>query len=112
MGPKNVVATTSVVATDCYVGGMLVRALLLEAVAAIHRLVTARLERHFSGTATGRACCGEHLALAAATCCAAGLAGSAAIGATVGLVLKTLLCVEFLLTGSKRKLCAAIDARQ
>jgi hypothetical protein len=98
----------------------LICALLLETVAAVHWLVTARLERHFGRAATARACRGEHLALAAAkaapaltatTGCAAGLASRSAIGATVGLVLKALLCVEFLLACSKCKLRAAIDAR-
>ena len=102
----------------------LVRALLLEAVAAVNRLVVARLERHFGRTSAAAACRAEHLALtaaetttaaaavAAAACSTAGLASLTAIGAAIRFVLEAFLSIEFLLTGSKCKLCAAIDARK
>ena len=102
--------------------GLVRRALLLEAVAAIHGLVTARLERNLGNAAAARACCFEHLALAAATVTAAaaatatataharGLAGLPAIRATAGLVLEALLFVELLFAGGKRELIPAVDA--
>jgi hypothetical protein len=106
------------------VGG-LVRALLLEAVAAVNRLVAARLERHFGRTSAAAACRAEHLALTAAetaaaaaaaaiaaACSTAGLTSLTAIGAAIWFVLEAFLSIEFLLTGSKCKLCAAIDARK
>ena len=101
----------------------LVRALLLEAVAAVNRLVAARLERHFGRTSAAAACRAEHLALTAAetataapaiaaACSTAGLTSLTAIGAAIWFVLEAFLSIEFLLTGSKCKLRAAIDARK
>jgi len=103
-------------------GSDLVRALLLEAVAAVNRLVAARLERHFGRTSAAAACRAEHLALSAAesaaataiaaACSTAGLTSLTAIGAAIWFVLEAFLSIEFLLTGSKCKLRAAIDARK
>jgi len=99
----------------------LVRALLLEAVAAIHRLITTWLERNFRWAAAAAAGGAEHLALAAAVTrmiiaasagCSACFSCLAAVGATIRFVLKALLSVKFLLATCKCKLCAAIDARQ
>jgi hypothetical protein len=95
----------------------------LEAVAAVNRLVAARLERHFGRTSAAAACRAEHLALStaetataaaaiAAACSTAGLTSLTAIGAAIWFVLEAFLSIEFLLTGSKCKLCAAIDARK
>jgi hypothetical protein len=91
----------------------------LEAIAAVHRLVAARLERHFRYTAALAAGRLEHFtALTAAHAAAATrigthlLARSAAIGATVGFVLETLAGIELLFTGGERKLTSAIDAVQ
>ncbi|HEV2037624.1 MAG TPA: hypothetical protein VGQ96_03370, partial [Candidatus Eremiobacteraceae bacterium] len=100
----------------------LVCALLLEAIAAVDGLVAARLERHLGRTSAAAARRAEHLTLSPAETAAAttatiaaaggpaGLASCPAVRTTVWLVLETFLCVEFLLTGSKRKLRAAIDA--
>ncbi len=101
----------------------LICALLLEAIAAVDGLVAARLERHLGRTSAAAARRAEHLTLspaetAAATTAAitaaaggpAGLASCPAVRTTIWFVLETFLCVEFLLTGSKRKLRAAIDA--
>ena len=100
--------------------GLVRRALLLEAVAAIHGLVATRLERNLSDSAAARACCLEHLALAAAVAAstaaapaaahAAGLAGLPAIRASAGLVLEALLLVELLFASGKRELIPAVDA--
>ena len=100
--------------------GNLVRALLLEAIAAVNRLVASRLERHFGRTSATAACRAEHLALTAAESAAAiaaargpaGLPSLTAIGAAIGFVLEAFLSIEFLLAGSKCKLRAAIDARK
>jgi hypothetical protein len=55
-------------------GAGLVCALLLEAIAAVNRLVAARLERHFGRTSAAAAGCAEHLALAATESTAAATA--------------------------------------
>ena len=47
---------------------------------------------------------------AAAGTCALGLAGRAAIGATIGLVREALRCEELLLAGAEREGCVAINA--
>lgn len=94
----------------------------METVAAVDRLVTARLERHFCRAAAAAAGRAEHFPLTAAAATAAVKAGSAAaaafgrftrratVGAPAWLVLESLLGVEFLLAGSERKLLAAIHA--
>jgi hypothetical protein len=94
----------------------------LEAIAAVDRLIAARLERHFGRASAAAACRTEHLALTAAeatataaisaACGTAGLTCLTAIGAAIWFVLEALLSVEFLLTGCKCKLRAAIDARK
>jgi len=101
-----------------------VRTARLEAVAAVHRLVAARLERHFgrlSALAAGRL---EHLARATRaasvrTTTAAAPAGTAlhlarstAVGATIGLVLEALRGKEFLFAGLEGKGGPAINAGQ
>ena len=94
----------------------------LEAVAAIHRLVAARLERNFRHTAALAAGRAEHLALAAAAEAAAASAAltatarrftrGAAIRTTVRLVGKALHGEELLLAGRKRELTRTIDTVQ
>src|SRR5438552_12601636 len=97
--------------------GLVRGALALEAVAAVHGLVAARLERHFGRSAAAAARRPEHLALAAAVVARAAAAaafgrftGGPAIGATARLVLEAFLSVEFLLAGSERKLLTAVHA--
>jgi hypothetical protein len=90
----------------------------LEAIAAVHRLVAARLERHFGNAAALAARGLVHFpALAAAHTGPAGtrahlLARLAAVGATVGFVLETLAGVELLLSGRERELTSAIHTVQ
>lgn len=99
---------------------LLVRALLLEAIAAVDRLVTAWLERHLGRPAAAAAGRAEHLPLAAAVTRAIhaaagrtiGLAGLPAIRAAIRFVLESLLCVEFLLACGESELRTAIDACQ
>jgi len=105
---------------------------LLEAVAAINRLVAAWLERDFRGPSALAADSLEHLALTAtaataavsatrvsATAAAAATAGRAlrftrgtTIGATIRFVLESLSGEKFLLSGAKSKLGVAIRASQ
>jgi len=98
-----------------------------EAIAAVNRLVAARLERHFgrlSALAAGRL---EHLAatatrrsaasaVASAAATAAGstlsLTGGAAFRATIGLVLEAFAREELLFAGAKNELAVAINAAQ
>jgi hypothetical protein len=92
----------------------------LEAIAAIHRLVAARLKRYFGNAAALAAGRLEHFtaALAAAHSAAAAalrahlLAGLTAIGTTVGFVLKAFAGVKLLLSCGKCKLTAAVNAVQ
>jgi len=93
-----------------------------EAVAAIHGLVAARLERNFRYAAALTARCLEHLATATAAAAtvvgtaaaAAAAAGRftrrAAIRAPAGLVGESFAGVELLLTCGKRKGASAVDA--
>jgi hypothetical protein len=96
-----------------------------EAVAAVDRLVAARLERHFGRLSALAARGLEHLASAAssATTAAAGvasattaagsalrLAGRAAFRAAIRLVLEAFARKELLLSGTKNKLAVAINA--
>jgi hypothetical protein len=78
----------------------------LETVAAIHRFVTARIERNLCDAATLTAGRGEHFAWTAAADALAprsrigrahGFASLAAIRAAIGFVLKTFLLVKALL---------------
>ncbi|HLI96296.1 MAG TPA: hypothetical protein VKT72_09425 [Candidatus Baltobacteraceae bacterium] len=91
----------------------------MEAIAAIDRLVTARLERYLGNAAALAARGLEHFtALAAAHSAAAAravahlLARLAAIGATVRLVLETFAGVELLLAGRERELTSTVHAVQ
>src|SRR5579883_415003 len=94
-----------------------------EAVAAIHGLVAARLERNFRYAAALTARCLEHLATAtAAAATVVGTAATAAAAATgrftrraairapAGLVGESFAGVELLLTCGKRKGASAVDA--
>jgi len=100
-----------------------------EAVAAIHRLVPARLERHFGRLPALAAGGLEHLAAAAARRSATAaeasatvpgtaagsalrLTGGAAFGATVRLVLEAFAREELLLSGTENKLAVTINAAQ
>jgi len=89
-----------------------------EAVAAIHRLVSARLERHFGYSAALAAGGFEHLAAprrgtaTAATAGPAGFACRTALRATARLVREALGGVELLFAGGKWEGTAAVDARQ
>jgi len=95
----------------------------LEAIPAIHGLITARLKRHFGGLSALAASRLEHLAAATARRSAAAhksaaarpalsLAGRAAFGTTVRLILKALAREELLLAGTKNKLAVTVDAAQ
>src|SRR5579883_502754 len=93
-----------------------------EAVAAIHGLVAARLERNFRYAAALTARCLEHLATAtaaAATVVGTAAAAAAAAGrftrratirAPAGLVGESFAGVELLLACGKRKGASAVDA--
>lgn len=102
-----------------------IRALALEALAAVDRLVATRLERHLCLLTALRAGHAEHLARRARTIprpvkrAAAvvarrpiGFARTPAIRAPARFVLKSFLREELLLAGSKGKFLAAIDAGQ
>jgi hypothetical protein len=93
----------------------------LEAVAAIHRLVAARLERNLGDAAALAARGLEHFATlstaAAHTGSAAGagahlLASLTAIGATVRLVLEAFAGIELLFTSGERELTSAVHTVQ
>ena len=94
----------------------------LEAVAAVHRLIAARLERHFRNAAALAAGCLVHfpaLTAAAHRGSAAAAAGRAhllarlpAIRAAVRLVLKAFAGIKLLFAGSKSELPTTIDAVQ
>jgi hypothetical protein len=91
----------------------------LEAIAAIHRLVAARLERNFRNAAALAAGGLEHFtALSAAHTGSAArtrahlLARRTAIGTTVRLVLEAFAGIELLLTGSKCELPSAVHTIQ
>ena len=88
-----------------------------EAVAAVNRLIPARLKRNFRDAAALAARCFEHLALAvtaAAATAAAAAAGCfahrAAIRAAARFIRKAFACEEFLLACSEREGASAIDA--
>ncbi len=95
------------------------RARLLKAIAAVYGLIPARLKRHFrllSALATGN---GVHFARSptAGTAGAstpagrtAGLSRGAAIGTTVGFVLKTFGGEKFLFSGAKYKFGSTVAA--
>jgi hypothetical protein len=83
-----------------------------EAVAAIHGLVSARLERNLGNAAALAARRSEHLALTSAARRPAGFTHGTAIGATVGLVREALHCKKFLLACRKGELASAIHARE
>jgi hypothetical protein len=93
---------------------------LLEAVAAVHGLVTTRLERHAGFLATVAARCGEHLAGAAAvsttttatTTAATSAACRTVSGATARGVLKATARVELLLSGGPDELLATVATGQ
>src|SRR5207302_7505800 len=113
------------------------RSTLLEAVAAVHGLVAARLERNARLASAVAACRGEHLALAAAVAAAtaavstttaatgvpsaaATTTASATLGATRGTVsgatgrcvLESAACVELLLAGGPDEFLPAVLAGQ
>jgi len=79
-----------------------------EAVRAVHRAFPGRLERYFGLFAAGSAGHLVHLSGATALCFVGGAAG----GAALGLVLKALLLIEFLLTGSEGEGLPAVLAGQ
>jgi hypothetical protein len=91
----------------------------LEAIAAVHRLVAARLERHFGNAAALAARGLVHFAALTAAHSAATartrahlLTSLTAIGATIGFILETLAGVELLLTCRERELTSAIHTVQ
>jgi hypothetical protein len=91
----------------------------LEAIAAVHRLIAARLERHLGYAAALAARGLEHFtALSAAhTGSASGtrthlLASLTAIGATVRFVLETFAGIELLFTSGERELTPAVHTVQ
>jgi hypothetical protein len=87
----------------------------LEAIAAVHRLIAARLERHF-GYAAALAARGLEHFTALSTTHTGSAAGTrthlltrlTAIGTTVGFVLETFAGIELLFTSGERKLPAAV----
>jgi hypothetical protein len=94
-----------------------------EAITAIYRLVAARLERYLGILAARAARNIEHFACSAAAVCSArgaessaaafgGLARRAAIGATIGLVLKAFASEELLFSRAEDKFRTAIGAGQ
>jgi hypothetical protein len=93
----------------------------LEAIAAVHRLIAAGLERNLGNAAALAARGLEHLtALSAAAAHAAAAAGTrthllaraAAIGATVRFVLEAFAGIELLFTGGERELPSAVHTIQ
>ncbi|HKU67846.1 MAG TPA: hypothetical protein VJP85_08720 [Candidatus Baltobacteraceae bacterium] len=91
----------------------------MKAIAAIHRLVAARLERYFRNAAALAARRLVHFAaLAAAHTGTAAravthlLACLTAIGASVGFVLETFAGVELLFAGRERELASTVHAVQ
>jgi hypothetical protein len=78
--------------------------LFVEAVRAQHRTVAGRLERHFGFLAAIGAGHFVHLARSAL----GHLVGLTALGAALGLILKALLLIELLLSGSKGELLPAV----
>ena len=85
--------------------------LFLEALAAIYRAILTGLERNLAVVSAACTNCIIHLALclAFASLCLALVAASLA---TEGLVLKSLLGIKFLLSGSKSEFLSAIFADQ
>ena len=87
--------------------------LLLEAGAAVDRTITAGLEGNLGGTAAAIADYIVHGTIGVAVLVAAGsTTGSAASGATAGLVLEALLGEESLLGSSEHEFGAAVTAGQ
>jgi len=93
----------------------------LKAIAAVDRLVAARLERHFGNAAALAARGLVHFATLTAAAAHTGsaararahlLTGLTAIGATVRLVLETFAGIELLFTGSERELPSAVHTVQ
>jgi hypothetical protein len=92
----------------------------LEAIAAVHRLIAARLERHLGNAAalaarglvhfTALTAAAAHTGSAA--CIAHLLARLTAIGTTVRFVLETFAGVELLLAGRERELASTVHAVQ
>ena len=78
----------------------------LEASVAINGTVVLGLERNFCGSAARSTYCVEHLSGSAAgvSLCLTALTAAA------GLILKSFLCVEFLLTGGESEFFAAVFA--
>ena len=85
--------------------------LLLEALAAVYRAILTRLKRNLTRISAACANCIIHLALGS-TLASLCLTLVAASFATKGLVLKTLLGIKFLLSGSKSEFLSAIFADQ
>jgi hypothetical protein len=93
----------------------------LKTIAAVDRLIAARLERYLSDAAALAASRLIHFPALTAAAAHSGPAAATrthlfacltAIGATVGLVLKTFAGIELLLTGSERELTSAIHTIQ
>ncbi len=87
---------------------------LAEAIAAVDRLITAGLERHFGGFAALSTGCREHLAFAAAESAAItlGLPCLTAFGTALRLVGVSFGLEEFLVFSAERKGSAAIGTRK
>lgn len=83
--------------------------LLLEALAAVYRAILTGLERNLARISAACANCIIHLALEPAFA-SLGFTLVTASLATKGLVLKTLLGIKFLLSGSKSEFLSAIFA--
>ena len=81
-----------------------------EALAAVYRTIVVGLEGNLAGVATVCAGCVKHLT--SATFTAACLELSTAITASLGLMLKALLCVKLLLTGGEYEFLSAVLADQ
>ena len=85
--------------------------LCFKAVTAVYRTISAGLERNLGFASAAVTDHGEHLPGSAAVA-ALRLAGVTAGLATTGLVLETLLGVEFLFAGRKNKFVSAVTAGQ
>jgi hypothetical protein len=92
---------------------LVVRPTAREAVSAIDRLVSARLERNLGDTPALAAGCLEHFTCAAAPSAvrrASGFACRAALRAAARLVGKALHCEKLLFAGGERELLPAVSA--
>ena len=85
--------------------------LRFEAVAAVHRTISAGLERNLGFASAAVADYGVHLPGSAAVA-VLGLAGVAAGFAPAGLILEALFGVEFLFAGRENKFVSAVTAGQ